>query len=236
MKSERLFELSPRMSLIASKVLSGAVVADIGTDHAFIPIWLIKKGIIERAYLSDIKQGPILMAQNNALKYGVTDNMTFLVADGLQMAQKYSPDTVIIAGMGGEVIEKILEESQYSKRDNVLYILQPMTKITFLRKYLLENGFMICDEELCAEDKKLYIVMTAMRGNDTPYSEFELFFSRKLIEKKGPLLGQYSENKISQLVKIKSGLDISGKETQEGYRAYIDVLLKETIKFRKELG
>ena len=152
--------LSKRLSAAASFVSDGAIVADIGTDHAYIPINLILSGKASYAIASDVNEGPIAIAKENIEKYGVSDKITVRVADGLCGIEEFNPDCIIICGMGGELIVNILKASEYVKSSNVKLILQPMTAVKELREYLAD-GFKIEDEKIVYDASKLYQVICA---------------------------------------------------------------------------
>ena len=150
-------KLDPRLSLAASFV-KGKVVADIGTDHAYIPIFLLTSGKCNYAIASDINEGPLMRAKANAISYRVEKNIHFGLTDGLRdlpLEEKGITD-IVICGMGGELIAKIIDASEYAKRKDVNLILQPMSSIDELRTYLADNGFYIKDEGICSSQGKIY--------------------------------------------------------------------------------
>ena len=155
--NNKTIKLDPRLSLAASFV-GGKVVADIGTDHAYIPIYLLTSGKCSYAIASDINEGPLMKAKTNAFNYGVDKKIYFGLTDGLRnlpLEEKNVTD-IVICGMGGELISQIIEASDYAHRNNVNLILQPMSSIEELRYYLAENGFEIKDESVCHAQGKLY--------------------------------------------------------------------------------
>jgi len=156
MKNKNI-KLDPRLSLAASFV-KGKIVADIGTDHAYIPIFLLTSGKCNYAIASDINEGPLMRAKANAVSYGVDNKIYFGLTDGLRglpLEEKGVTD-IVICGMGGELIASIIEASEYAKRKDVNLILQPMSSIDELRGYLADSGFEIKDEGICTSAGKLY--------------------------------------------------------------------------------
>ena len=121
--------LSKRLSTAASFVRSGAVCADIGTDHSYVPIHLVLSGIVNKAIASDVNEGPTLIAKENVKKYGLDDKIIVRTANGLDGIEEYKPTDILICGMGGELISEILNRSEYVKNNEVRLILQPMTAI-----------------------------------------------------------------------------------------------------------
>lgn len=156
-----LFTLTKRLSVIAELVEKNSVVCDIGTDHALLPIWLVKKGITDKVIASDIIDGPLLNAEKNIKAYCCEDKITVVKSDGLKNVLKYEPTNIIIAGMGAETICEILSFSDYAKEKSPLLILQPMTRCEVLRKYLMQNGFSILSEQVLFEQGHHYVVLTA---------------------------------------------------------------------------
>ena len=133
--------LTKRLSVISDLIQNGALVADIGTDHALLPISLIQSGKTNRVIASDIVQGPLNAAKKNISAYSLDENITLVQSDGLENITRFAPQNIVIAGMGGETIRDILSASDYPASSGALLILQPMTHCELLRKYLIINGF-----------------------------------------------------------------------------------------------
>ena len=153
--------LSRRLLLIASLVPKGARVCDIGTDHARLPIYLIEQEKANRVIATDIRPLPLENAKRNVETSGVK-GIELRLCDGLSAISKEEIDTVIIAGIGGEVISGIISRAELSREQPYpLLILQPTTSPEALRRYLYENGFEILTETALKENGKLYSVMTA---------------------------------------------------------------------------
>lgn len=157
--------LTPRLKAIASLVPHGANVADIGTDHGYVPIWLVKNGVSPAVTATDIESKPLAKAVENAKAHGVEERLRFILADGLSGIAEGSADTVIIAGMGGETIAGILERAPWTC--GALLILQPMTKLPLLRGWLLEHGYVITREVRVKDAGKIYPILT-VEGRGVP--------------------------------------------------------------------
>lgn len=154
--------LSSRLKLIASLVPDGARVCDIGTDHAYLPIELIKSGKASRIIATDIREKPLENARKNIRKSGVC-GIQLRLCDGLTAVAKSETDTVIIAGMGGEVISGIISRANWLKeKPYTTLILQPTTSPEELRRFLIANCFEITSDTAIGENGKLYSVMTAV--------------------------------------------------------------------------
>ena len=160
--------LSERLSVAAEFVRQGAVFADVGTDHAYLPIFLLENGRITKAFALDINEGPLNKARENAKNTGFFDKMEFILTDGaLALSDKGITD-VAICGMGGELIADIIERAPFLKDSAIRLILQPMTKQAHLRRYLAERGFKILEESFVSEERHHYTVMKVEFCNE-PY-------------------------------------------------------------------
>lgn len=175
----RLFSLDSRLSLCASFVRDGVKIADIGTDHAYLPIWLLLNGKIESALACDINEGPLNSGKADVLRYDLSDKITLRLSDGLENVEECEADDIIIAGMGGELISRILSDCSWAKNKLKRFILQPMTKCEVLIKWLYESGFEIIEQKACECDKKHYTVMVAKyTGNCTTPSRSFLYLGK----------------------------------------------------------
>lgn len=177
-------ELDSRLKACADFVRKGSVAADIGSDHAYLPIYLVKNGICPSAVASDINKGPVERARINIMVAGLSAKITTLLADGLDKACALSPDDIIIAGMGGELIRDIIDASDYVKNEKLRLILQPMTMPEVVRSYLCEKGFNIIGEKVCVAAGKCYqIICAEYDGVCRTMSESELIIGRATIQK-----------------------------------------------------
>ena len=152
-------QLDNRLALCASFVRNGARLADIGTDHAYLPAALALKGSITSAVASDVRKGPLENAESNILRFGVQDIVRTVLSDGLDGISPEEADDIVIAGMGGELIIKIIDRAEWLRSNDKHLILQPMTRAEELRPYLLGSGFDIVNEKACIQGRKCYSVM-----------------------------------------------------------------------------
>ena len=187
----------PERLLAVAKAVSGKRLADIGTDHAYLPIYLLENGIIDFAVCSDIKKGPLTNAEKNISKHGLKEKVRLCLADGLSGINSDECDTAVIAGMGGEMIAHILEAG-IPKGINQ-FILQPMRNIDFLRRKLHSLGIKITDEMLVREKEKFYIIICAEKGNETKWNDDEYLVSSFL--KSDPLWDEYAEKEKKKLIR-----------------------------------
>ena len=205
----RQIRLSGRLAAVASFVKPGANVVDVGTDHGYIPVYLAQHGKAGRIIATDVRKGPLESAGRSAEKYGVSEQIEFVLSDGLTFTDGSGIDTVILAGMGGETIAGILEQAPWTQNGCRL-ILQPQSKIDVLSTWLSENKFDTVDGMLVREGGRIYAVMTA-RGADNirSNSPAEAFVSRIYLEKRDPLLPAYLNVLIHKMAHAVSGMQKS---------------------------
>ena len=207
--------LSKRLQTIADFIKKDAIVADIGTDHAHIPIYLIENKIIAKAYACDINIGPLEKAKENIKFFGLEENIVLRLSNGLEKVSNDEVDTIIIAGMGGELIIDILERGRKFFDKKNTFILSPHTKIDEVRSYLLKNGFEIFREDMCIDEGKFYTVMEVVYiGIESFYSDRELLYGRYLIGNKNTILIKFLEKERNKYLNIISneGLNTERKE------------------------
>ncbi|MDD2362394.1 MAG: class I SAM-dependent methyltransferase [Oscillospiraceae bacterium] len=154
-------KLDKRLSLIASFVRRGSRMADVGTDHAYLPVWLVKSGICPLAVATDIRSGPAGKASQTISAAGLEDSIDVRQGDGLSTVTPTEVDDIVIAGMGGETIADIINAAPWTKDDRYRLILQPMTKPSALHEFLFNNGYAIEKEQTVEDGKRSYLVMAA---------------------------------------------------------------------------
>lgn len=223
--SSEIPNLSPRLSRIAALVPKNRCTADIGTDHAYIPIYLVQKGIAERAIASDIKRGPLLRAKENVTKHNLSDKIDLRLGAGLSTLSKGDTEVIIIAGMGGILISEILENSRHITDSAKLLILQPMTAVLELREYLATHGFSVESEHLEAEDEKLYNIIVARPGGNCHYTQKELYFGKFLSETSPALFPRYKAEVLKKLSRRIAGLKNSGSHENKRLLAETESIL-----------
>jgi tRNA (adenine22-N1)-methyltransferase len=196
-------ELKGRLRLIADKTPTCRIVADIGTDHAYIPIYLVKNKICDMAIAADVKKGPLRSAGENIKLHGLEGEIATRLGSGLEPVQKEELDVAVIAGMGGQLISEILETSREKAQKATALVLQPMNAPEVLRQWLYENGFCIYDEELVQEGIKLYNVVCARwTGEKKEVAAIYLYIGEKLLEKRDPLLKSLMDRRLLQWKKV----------------------------------
>ena len=208
-----------RLRSAVEYITRGGRVADIGTDHAYLPIYLVKEGLVSSALAADINEGPILSARANIAAAGLEEQISTLRTDGLHGVKPFAPDDIMIFGMGGELIVRILEEAEWVKDEKIGLILQPMTRASVLRAWLLQNGFAITGESITFEDKYYQTVAARWCGKSDAYREEELLVGRLNIEHRPPLFEGFVRHEIKVLEKIIDGKSRSvGADTADEAR------------------
>ena len=153
--------LSPRLKEVAALVRRTGRVADIGTDHAYLPVYLVEHGVCQGAIASDLRPGPLENARANVEAAGLNDKIELRLSDGLDKIKPDEADDIIIAGMGGILISDILGRTSWLKNTCKHLVLQPMTHAEYLRAFLATNGYEILRESVCEDTGKLYCIMSA---------------------------------------------------------------------------
>lgn len=207
--------LSLRLRTIASLVPLGARVCDVGTDHAYLPIFLKLTGITNNIIATDLNQKPLENAQKNIEKRGI-DNISLRLCNGLCGVEKNEVDTIIIAGMGGEVITDIISSCKWAKSQDILFILQPTTSAEILREYLVENGFTIINETPISENGKLYSVMTVKFTDSTlRYPEHYYFTGEMPKNEEGILYIKKQLKRLNKCMKALKNIDTKQEEFEK---------------------
>lgn len=204
--------LSPRLRKIAALVPDGCTVADIGTDHAYIPAYLAENGIIRHAIASDIRSGPLARAEATVKRCRLEGTVETRLGAGLERLAPGEAEVIIIAGMGGVLISEILEAAPETVSGAKLLILQPMTAVLELREYLSGNAYTVSGEYLVRETGKMYNIIAAVPGGGKGYSLCELYLGRGLDRTSPELYGIYRDREIRRLERAADGLKKSADE------------------------
>ena len=228
--------LSKRLQALANKIEKGSIVADVGTDHGYIPAWLIQQNVCSHVIASDIRKGPLQTAIKTATDANVDKYIDFRLCPGLEAYTADEIDCAIIAGMGGETVISILEAAPWAKEKRL--IIQPQSKIPELRKWLFENGYAITDSELVYDTGRIYLVWDVI-GCDNAVCPESYTIDYQLVQKQDKLLGAYLENLIKRELKVLKGMEKSKEISQEEYLAHkklvdeLKLLKEETEKWQK---
>lgn len=199
--------LSKRLMAVADMITDGNRVADVGTDHGYIPIYLALHKRVPFAIAMDINKGPLERARDNIKQYNVDDIVETRLSDGLKELKCEEADSIVIAGMGGILINRIISEGSHVINSVKELILSPHSDVELVRKQLGTLGFTIEDESMVLDEGKYYFVIKAVPGIPENYDELSLFFGKKLLERKDETLKAYLEKENSKRDTILSKLD-----------------------------
>lgn len=213
-----MVSLDKRLSMVASMVRRGSRVADIGTDHAYLPVYLVQNGVCPSGIAADIGEGPLEAARHTVTEAGLTDKIALRLGDGLSPVSPDEADDIVIAGMGGETIVEILSAADWVKNARLRLICQPMTRAEELRRWLLTNGFSVAEERLVKDGHRLYPVMTAAYTATAPERDEFVFYAGFFSDEEGR---PYREMMAEHLSRRAAGLRHSGDEV--GAAKLIDI-------------
>ena len=230
----RDFTLTPRLRLLADWVPPGARLADIGTDHAYLPVWLRLHGRAASAIACDLREGPLARARETGRIWGA-DGVDYRLGNGLTVVSPEEADTIVIAGMGGENIAAILARAPWTADGDHTLLLQPQTRAEVLRAFLAENGYAIRREALVEDRGVLYPVMEA-GGGEMFLTLGQLHGGAALL--RDPLGDRYIIGKIIRLQTAVAGLNRSGggQEKADRLREIITALLSMREEWRRADG
>ena len=206
--SRRKLELTARLQVLADWVPQGAALADVGTDHAYLPVWLTLEGRLRTAIACDLRSGPLSRGRRTAEQYGVASQIDFRLCNGLAGINPQEADTVVIAGMGGENIAAILATAPWTADGQHTLLLQPQSRAEELRAFLCTNGYAIRRERLVMDRGTMYPVMEAAAGTQT-LSLGQLYGGACLTH--DPLGGRYLVEQILRLQAVVAGLNRAGR-------------------------
>ena len=183
--------LSERLTAVAEMITPGRIVADIGCDHAYLSIYLLKNEICERVIACDINKGPLEIAKSNIAIAGYADQIDVRLADGLKGIKKGEVSSIVIAGMGGRLMGKILDEGRDVLETVHEIILEPQSEVASLRHFLEDNGYFIVSEEMVFEEGKYYPIIKAEHGSMNLGDEIYYKYGKILLREENPILHQF---------------------------------------------
>lgn len=224
--------ISKRLLCCASMVQPGSRVADIGTDHGYLGIYLLQSGAARHVIACDLRKDPLENARRNAKLFGVDGEMKLRLSDGLEKILPDEVDTVVMAGMGGDLIQIILSQCPWRKREGLQFILQPQSAGNVLRRWLCEDGFEIQREEPVQDGHFLYTVMDIRQGEPAPLTPGTEYASPALLASGSPLVGNYLARVENALQETVRGLTNAEKQRPERL-AYFGQALLEIQEMRK---
>ena len=211
-------QLDERLQLVASFVRPGSVVADIGTDHAYLPVQLVKGGICPKAYACDLREGPLQNARKTVEAAGLSAYITTVLSNGLDALPAHCADDVIFAGMGGILIAELLQRAAWLKNEQVRVIAQPMSHAEDVRLWLFQNGFSIDEEAALFDRHHGYVVLAAhFCGQTTAYTP-AMPYGGTLFFKNDPQAKRLLQLQLQRLKKRRNALQNAHSNPDETAR------------------
>ncbi|NCC86705.1 MAG: SAM-dependent methyltransferase [Clostridia bacterium] len=216
-----MLSLRPRLKMAADMVRDGVVVADIGTDHAYLPAYLLLNNKISGAIAADLRKKPLENAHATLVTYDLDAKIPLILSNGLDNLKPDSADDIVIAGMGGTLIVEILQRCDWIFDNSKRLVIQPMSHAEDVRKFFMQNGFEILKEDVTIDSGRIYIAINAVFANKD-YSEYPESFAYigKLCESKNPAAKEFLKKHASRLKKRADSLKSIGREDCEVERLY----------------
>lgn len=208
--------IGKRLLLCASLVREGAVLADVGTDHGYLPIWLLSEGRIERAVLSDINRGPLAAAEENVRAADLVSRVELKLCNGAADLAGMGATDYSICGMGGELIASIIDNAPHLKNEKINLILQPMSRPEALREYLYKTGFSIDRELFVTDEGKHYVCILAhYNGERVEFSRADAYFGFERFYRDEPTAeaAAYFGERLLAIERASAGKCLGGEDT-----------------------
>lgn len=206
-------------------VRNGKVAADIGTDHAYLPAWLVLKGVCPKALACDLRKGPLDNAKKTVEHYGIADRITLRLSDGFDEIEPFEADDFIMCGMGGTLMAELVSRAYWLKDPEKLLILQPQSHAEDIRDFLIRNGFEILKEDACTDGGKLYCAFSARWcDSNKEYSDGYIYYG-ELPKCKSPEAKQYLCKTVDRLrTKLEAEKQFGSAEKAD----YLSRIISET--------
>ena len=218
-------QLSERLTAIAEMVTEGNRLVDVGCDHGYLPVYLMLQHKIPGAIATDVGKGPLARAQEHIAQYHMEAYIETRLCNGLSEIRPGEGDTLVIAGMGGPLMERILSEGRHALPGFQELILQPQSDIPHFRRFVMQNGYQIIQEEMILEDGKFYPIMKVVQHEgEQPavWSREEEMFGRLLLERKHPVLKLYLERELRIRSEISAQLELASGDVAKKRRMEVE--------------
>ena len=221
--------LSQRMQMVADMVSKGNVLADIGCDHGFVSIYMIENGICPKVIAMDVNEGPLLRAKEHIEERELSSYIDVRLSDGMDKLLLGEADSILIAGMGGRLVIKIISDRMEKAKVLKEIILQPQSELHLVRQFLNETGFHILEENMVKDNGKYYPAMRVRWKTEKQkgFSEEELWYGPLLLKEKNPVLREYLEDEKAKYTQIANDIKNNGNS--------IDKTTEDTIQSRQSL-
>ncbi|MBE6819636.1 MAG: SAM-dependent methyltransferase [Ruminococcaceae bacterium] len=220
-----MLNLSKRMLMAAKMVRKGNAVADIGTDHAYLPAYLILNGIAPKALACDVRKGPLENAKKTVEHYGIEDKITLRLSDGFDEIQPSEAEDFIMCGMGGTLMEQLVSRTHWLKDSSKRIIVQPQSHAEDIRRFFVENGFEILFEDACTDGGKLYCAMAAEYTGAKLQRPVSYIYTGELPKCQKKEARLYLENTVARLHKKLEAERVHGSAE---YADYLEKIALET--------
>ena len=220
-------QLSKRLQLVASFVSEGQKMAEIGTDHGYVPVYLVQEKKVPYAYACDVNKGPLERAGFHIKEAGLQGQIETRLGSGLSVLRPGEAQSVVIAGMGGPLMVRLLEERADVVAQVTELILSPHSEIDTVRRYLHAHGFAIVREEMVLDEGKFYTVMKAVPGQETNYTETEYRYGRHILQTAEPVFGAYLSDCIRKLTNLQAQLQGTGYPAAKEKLAQVETELEQ---------
>ena len=223
-------KLSDRLEQIAARAaeITEGYVADVGTDHGFVPIRLMESGKVKHVVAMDVRKGPLSRASEHIREYGMEESIETRLSDGLKELRPGEADTVIIAGMGGELMLRILRDGAHMKDSVKHYVLSPQSELYVFRHGLEELGLSITEEQMLMDEGKYYVIITVSPGAMHYEHEYEYRYGADLIRKQDPVLKEFLEREMKQGEELLEHLSRTGTDGAKKRAESLQQELEET--------
>lgn len=224
-----MLNLSERMLMAAKMVRKGNAVADIGTDHAYLPAYLVLNGICPKALACDVRKGPLENAKKTVEHYGIEDKITLRLSDGFDEIEPFEAQDFIMCGMGGTLMEQLVSRAYWLKDKSKRIIVQPQSHAEDIRRFFVENGFKILFEDACTDGGKLYCALAAEYTGETVKKPVSYIYTGELpgCGKKEARL--YLENTVARLRKKLEAERVHGSAEYADYLKKVALETEEII-------
>ncbi len=232
-------QISERLKTVASFVTEGMKVADIGTDHAYVPIYLIKNGKIPSALAMDIGVGPLKRAKDHIAEQGLKEQIETRLSDGFSAFQKGEAQSIVIAGLGGELMIQILQAGKEVLSEVSEFILSPHSEIHRVRSFLMDQGFSIIKETMLYEEGIYYTIIKAVYGVGDYQTEPELWYGKRMLEEQHPVLYTYLQKEYLVRKQLLEKLSVIQKEHIKERKKQIEIEcmhIKEALAYYNKKG
>lgn len=219
-----MLKLSERMFMAAKMVRQGSIIADIGTDHAYLPAWLVLNNISPSALACDVRKGPLENARKTVENYGIENKIALRLSDGFDNIRPDEARDFIMCGMGGTLMEELVSRTEWLKDNSKRIIVQPQSHSEDIRRFFVENGFEILFEDACTDGGKLYCAMTAEYTGKTTEKPISYIYSGELTKCRKPEARRMLESTVSRL---KTKLDAAKNHGTAEDAEYLEKVITE---------